>query len=1095
MFSHTCQIRGVTPPTLVIGCLLLFFALKANAEIVLNEILSQNTIEGYLAEDGNAYDWIELHNTGADEVDLLGTYLTDDENDLTKWSFTRSFTIPAGGFAVVFASDLNDLIEGQEHLNFKLDAGDGEYLALIANDGVTILDEFSPQFPSIRENLTYGIPSGGGEATFLITATPNAANSEGGPIPVIHSFTTTKEVIANGESVTITWETENGTSVTLNTTDANILRVDASGSTILHPTRHQTVTLRTWNLYGEAKQVINILVPPVVNSFTASPSTIATGGQSILRWETEGSGQVIEVDGHPVTHTPSPSVFIPMNLNFVVATDSWKKAPEQLVADWREIGFDDAEWIETSPPFDEKGLFRTSFEVTDPDSLTAGVLRHHTNGSSFEATLNGITIFKTGNSWGVPPELKGDIRINPAFFVEGTNVLAIRTYYDALSYQFSFGAWRSQASDTIVPVTLKTTNGGGVSSKTVEFTVLAEGTPLPPLPTIAISEFFWSYYGAANVEPYRFFEIENCGTETLDLNGIQLTGSSIFNFADSTDPLLESGRHAVVVHHLPTFSEVWPGERSVVGQIENPHTSLHHDLSVALLDPYGRIFERIPLATLPTSPNLSQPLERIDPKQASDNPENWFTSEDYLGNLGYGSPGKPSLRIVDFSFDPPFASPGDPVTLNWEVSRDSTVFISDGIGEVHSTSGSINLTVPKDSRSYQFWIDAIGTYARVRSLASLTLPPALSYFGANKTAVLPGEEIQLSRDYLIPNSNYSESYSSELQPPQRQITTFTPLQSGFPRGRTWRYIFDPDSLGPDWLNPDYAMPWGGSAPLGFGYELIDRELPAAQGVTSYFQKSFYVGEVDEIDSLSVELMVDDGAVVYLNGQEIIRENLPAGAIDHLTPALVSIDEPIFNTYVIDPSLLIEGDNSINAEVHNFNLEDEDLVFDLAVNAQRPVPANGRKNYSVTATNEAGTTEATLTILFTEPIPVESWQTENGLLGDPETTDSDGDGLNDLLEFATGTDPHHKSPHPISFVIDDEGHYIVSYPRDLRTDDAPLTLQVSDDLNLWTNAANPLSGMVFQSALAPDDSPVATVIFRSYAPARLGKKFVRLIATP
>jgi hypothetical protein len=190
-------------PALIFAGLLLV-GLSLQAEIVLNEIVSQNTQNGFLAADGEAYDWIELHNTGAEEIDLQGSFLTDDPEFLTKWEFTRRFLIPAGDYAIVFASDRDELLNDQEHLNFKLDSGDGEYLGLIANDGVTVTAEFSPQFPALRALRSFGNPSEGGEATVLVTATPNAENSEGGPLPVIHSFTTSAEVIANGESVIIT---------------------------------------------------------------------------------------------------------------------------------------------------------------------------------------------------------------------------------------------------------------------------------------------------------------------------------------------------------------------------------------------------------------------------------------------------------------------------------------------------------------------------------------------------------------------------------------------------------------------------------------------------------------------------------------------------------------------------------------------------------------------------------------------------------------------------------------------------------------------------------------------------------------------------
>ena len=40
-------------------------------------------------------------------------------------------------------------------------------------------------------------------------------------------------------------------------------------------------------------------------------------------------------------------------------------------------------------------------------------------------------------------------------------------------------------------------------------------------------------------------------------------------------------------------------------------------------------------------------------------------------------------------------------------------------------------------------------------------------------------------------------------------------------------------------------------------------------------------------ALLVRLVRDDGAVVYLNGREIMRSNMPAGTVDQTTKALAS----------------------------------------------------------------------------------------------------------------------------------------------------------------------------------------------------------------
>lgn len=122
---------------------------------------NDNGLEDY---DGDASDWIEIFNPGSEAVDLAGLHLTDNDSDLTKWTFPNGASVPAGGYRIVFASNKEDAIRpnGEIHADFALGAG-GEFLALVAADGTTIIDQYSPEFPEQFEDVSYGrgmTPSG-----------------------------------------------------------------------------------------------------------------------------------------------------------------------------------------------------------------------------------------------------------------------------------------------------------------------------------------------------------------------------------------------------------------------------------------------------------------------------------------------------------------------------------------------------------------------------------------------------------------------------------------------------------------------------------------------------------------------------------------------------------------------------------------------------------------------------------------------------------------------------------------------------------------------------------------------------------------------
>ena len=152
---------------------------------VITEFMAAN--DSVLAdEDGEFSDWIEIHNPDSNDLSLEGYHLTDNASNLTKWSFPP-VTLKTGEYLVVFASGKNRTnIAGRLHTDFRLEA-DGEYLALVAPDGKTVLTECAPFYPPQFEDKSYGAagPSSSPAWSYFSVPTPGAPNGPGtraGPI-------------------------------------------------------------------------------------------------------------------------------------------------------------------------------------------------------------------------------------------------------------------------------------------------------------------------------------------------------------------------------------------------------------------------------------------------------------------------------------------------------------------------------------------------------------------------------------------------------------------------------------------------------------------------------------------------------------------------------------------------------------------------------------------------------------------------------------------------------------------------------------------------------------------------------------------------
>ena len=136
-------------------CLVLSSMTGTFAAPCISEFMAANVSR--LADEGGDFpDWIEIHNPDNVAVPLAGYHLTDDAANLDKWTFP-AVNLDPGATLVVFASGKNRTDPAARlHTNFRLSA-DGEYLALVAPDGVTVVSAFAPSYPAQFENESFGL--------------------------------------------------------------------------------------------------------------------------------------------------------------------------------------------------------------------------------------------------------------------------------------------------------------------------------------------------------------------------------------------------------------------------------------------------------------------------------------------------------------------------------------------------------------------------------------------------------------------------------------------------------------------------------------------------------------------------------------------------------------------------------------------------------------------------------------------------------------------------------------------------------------------------------------------------------------------------
>jgi len=162
---------------------------------------------------------------------------------------------------------------------------------------------------------------------------------------------------------------------------------------------------------------------------------------------------------------------------------------------------------------------------------------------------------------------------------------------------------------------------------------------------------------------------------------------------------------------------------------------------------------------------------------------------------------------------------------------------------------------------------------------------------------------------------------------------------------SWKYLDNGSNQGTAWREENFNdSGWSsGLAQLGYGdgdEATVVNSGPANNYyITTYFRHTFSVIDPAAYWILHMDLLRDDGVVVYLNGVEVLRNNMPAGNITYNTLASSGISGGGENNPVssnIPVSSIHAGNNTIAVEIHQSSASSADITFALQLFGY-PVP--------------------------------------------------------------------------------------------------------------------------------------------------------------
>tara|TARA_B100000900_G_scaffold380643_1_gene366499 strand:+ start:472 stop:2766 length:2295 start_codon:yes stop_codon:yes gene_type:complete len=152
--------------------ILLIIPCLSFGQVLINEIMSRNE-SSIIDNNGEASDWIELYNSHNDIINLHNYYLSDDPDNLTKWSFPEIIIEP-DSTVLIFASGKNLVSKNEIHANFKI-SSEGESVCL-SNVLGELIDIINPVV--LDEDQSYGrLPDGSANIVQLEIFSPNNSNN------------------------------------------------------------------------------------------------------------------------------------------------------------------------------------------------------------------------------------------------------------------------------------------------------------------------------------------------------------------------------------------------------------------------------------------------------------------------------------------------------------------------------------------------------------------------------------------------------------------------------------------------------------------------------------------------------------------------------------------------------------------------------------------------------------------------------------------------------------------------------------------------------------------------------------------------------
>ncbi len=849
-------------------------------EFIINEVMTANASSVLDNTYYNYTEWIEIYNPAGQIKNIAGYYLSDDPNFLTKWKIPSN-SIPANGYKVFWFDKMNT---GQ-HAGFRLRSN--REIILLSNSSGVIVDSVRVEFP--YRNCSYGrTPDGSSTWTYFKQATPGASNtsepvSGQAPEPI---FSLSGGRYTGTQTLTLSTPSE-----------GYIIRYTADGSEPKETSTQYTSPIkiiRTATVKARAFATGQVPSNTVTNTYFINEHTFTI--------------PVVSVSTDPVFLNDNTIGIYVEGTNGIEGNcygrANWNR-------DWERSGYieyfkpDGQRIISTGAGIKIAGACsrtqpQKSFGIYFRDKYGADNIKYPLFQSKQIDRFSSFMLRNSGNDW------------NRTMFHDGMMQSLIIGQMDV-----DYNAFTPSA-------------------------VYLNG----------------QYWGILNTrekinEGYLFsnYKLDEDSIDFLERDYIVLAGSnadyiSLLNFLNNNN-LASSANYQYVKDRIDIDEYInylivqiyssntdWPGNNLKYWKSKKPGSKwrwILFDLDFGF-GLYGASPDHntLTFATEPNGPSWPNP------------PWSTFLFRKLLENAEFRN------QFVD-RFTIHIYSTYNPARVNHIIDSIRQMYATEIQYHFNRWGGSVN--------DWQNNINIAKNFAALRpgymmthlqNFFSLSAP-----YSVKATSNIKQASCFSLNEVVINDTAFTGNYFGNRQLRVKAISnkdyvfkqwkirkTNSQSIQLFAAGSQWKYLDDNSLPGASWKNVAFDdSGWKtGNGQLGYGdgdETTILNYGPDENNkyITYYFRKKFTLTDTTGVNRLLINLLLDDGAVVYLNGQEILRYNMPSGEITQSTLASSAIaDETSYYDFILNNIKFNPGENVIAVELHQVSGTSSDLGFDMYASA-------------------------------------------------------------------------------------------------------------------------------------------------------------------